>query len=326
MKKILSMIICLFLVSSFLSACEDYTLGKAESYPISYSSEVADLLMDGYAPTDAAPGEMVVLRTHPLMDADLMLYSNDNLITCTYSDSDYWEYCFVMPDRDVAITSVVSEGFYEVIDLTRYQSWLLDLDSKEIAEIKTIFSFQGTRPGSLKSVCRTEDQEAIADMVSNYQELKMQRIPDSESQIDGGSSFSVTFLLSNGQEYTLDFYHQILYIPQCSYGAYFLMESTPSLSGYQNVTCSNTFVTYIHTASILDKNEVCIGVIERLDILEFVSASAPENSDYSYRIDTEFGILLAYDEQIFAFDDDPATYYQLTNCCWEDFLFTNQSR
>ena len=82
----------------------------ATKYAISYEG-MNDTLMDGYAPTEAAEGERVVLRAHPLMDASIDLYANGEKIECTYADYDYWEYVFVMPGCAVKITKVISDGF-----------------------------------------------------------------------------------------------------------------------------------------------------------------------------------------------------------------------
>ena len=81
------------------------------SYSIRYESETAELLIDGYAPTEAKPGNTVVLRTHPIMDADLVLYANGVKLIQTYADSDFWEYIFTMPNEDVVITHDIIGGF-----------------------------------------------------------------------------------------------------------------------------------------------------------------------------------------------------------------------
>ncbi len=82
------------------------------SYSISYDGKMTvELLMDGYAPTEAKPGNTVVLRTGPIMDADLAFYANGVRLTQTHADSDYWEYIFTMPDEDVVITHEITGGF-----------------------------------------------------------------------------------------------------------------------------------------------------------------------------------------------------------------------
>ena len=107
MKKLLALCLTVVLCLCCLASCK--ILG---THSISYSdSETERLLMDGYAPTKASPGDTVVLRTGPIMDADLEFYANGVKCTQTHADSDYWEYVFTMPDEDVVITSDIIGGF-----------------------------------------------------------------------------------------------------------------------------------------------------------------------------------------------------------------------
>ena len=82
------------------------------SHSIRYPSDrTKELLIEGLAPTEAKLGDTVVLRTNPLMDADLYFYANGVKLTQTYADSEYWEYTFLMPDEDVVITHEITDGF-----------------------------------------------------------------------------------------------------------------------------------------------------------------------------------------------------------------------
>ena len=109
MKKI--SIICLTVVLCLccLAAC-----GILGFHSISYQdADTESLLMDGYAPKRAKPGDTVVLRTGTIMDADLDFYANGVKLENTHNDSDYWEYTFIMPDEDVVITHKMSDGFIQ---------------------------------------------------------------------------------------------------------------------------------------------------------------------------------------------------------------------
>ena len=82
------------------------------SHSITYQSDrTAEFLIEGFAPTEAKPGDTVVLRTYRLMDANLAFYANGVKLTLTYADYDYWEYVFIMPDEDVVITHKITNGF-----------------------------------------------------------------------------------------------------------------------------------------------------------------------------------------------------------------------
>lgn len=97
------------------------------SYSISYDGRLtSEILMDGYAPTEAKPGNTVQLRAYPIMDADLVLYANGIKLIQTYADSDYWKYIFIMPNEDVMITYDIVGGFltdrnYEILIETYYK-------------------------------------------------------------------------------------------------------------------------------------------------------------------------------------------------------------
>ena len=90
------------------SYCEYHMI----SYSISYDGEIAlKILLDGYAPTEGKPGNTVQLHAYPIMDADLILYANGVKLIKTYSDYDFWEYIFTMPNEDVLITCEIVGGF-----------------------------------------------------------------------------------------------------------------------------------------------------------------------------------------------------------------------
>ena len=107
MKKLLALCLTVVLCLCCLVSCKIFG-----THSISYSdTETERLLMDGYAPKRAKPGDTVVLRTGTIMDADLEFYANGVKCTQTHADSDYWEYVFTMPDEDVVITSDIIGGF-----------------------------------------------------------------------------------------------------------------------------------------------------------------------------------------------------------------------
>ena len=106
MKKLLALVLTTVLCLCTLASC-----GVLKFHSISYQDADAEIfLMDGYAPKRAKPGDTVVLRTGPIMDADLDLYANGVKLENTHKDFDYWEYTFIMPDEDVVIARQIG-GF-----------------------------------------------------------------------------------------------------------------------------------------------------------------------------------------------------------------------
>ena len=107
MKRLSALVLIVVLCACCLASC-----GIFGEHSISYQDGITErLLMDGYAPKRANPGDTVVLRTGTIMDADLVFYANGVKIKQTKADSDYWEYVFTMPDEDVVITHDIIGGF-----------------------------------------------------------------------------------------------------------------------------------------------------------------------------------------------------------------------
>ena len=110
MKKLLALVLTAVLCLGCLASCTLFA-----KYSITYADkETERLLHDGYVPRRANPGDTVVLRAGPIMDADLYFYANGVQIENTHNDSDYWEYTFIMPDEDVVITHKMSDEFIQV--------------------------------------------------------------------------------------------------------------------------------------------------------------------------------------------------------------------
>ena len=107
MKKLIALILTAVLCLCCLASCTLFA-----KYSITYADkETERLLHDGYVPRRANPGDTVVLRAGPIMDANLYFYANGVQIENTHNDSDYWEYTFIMPDEDVVITHDIIGGF-----------------------------------------------------------------------------------------------------------------------------------------------------------------------------------------------------------------------
>lgn len=107
MKKLFALCLTVVLCVCCLASC-----GILGFHSISYQdADTESLLMDGYAPKRAKPGDTVVLRTGTIMDANLDFYANGVKLENTHNDSDYWEYTFIMPDEDVVITHDIIGGF-----------------------------------------------------------------------------------------------------------------------------------------------------------------------------------------------------------------------
>ena len=104
MKKLSACVFTIVFCLCCLTSCALFA-----KHSITYADNETEMLLhNGYAPKRANPGDTVVLRAGPIMDADLYFYANGVQIENTHNDSDYWEYTFIMPDEDVLITHDMS--------------------------------------------------------------------------------------------------------------------------------------------------------------------------------------------------------------------------
>ena len=265
------------------------------SYSISYESKTTEqLLIDGFAPTKAKPGNTVVLRTNPIIDADLSFYANDVKLIQTHADSDYWEYIFTMPDENVVIThEIVGDGPAPINHLLRNRAgceWLNEISAEDIAEIKIIGEAVGVAPGNLKNVSSSTDESVITRIFEEYYWLDTRPISKMEGQISGGSGVTVKFILKNGDI-------KELYINNGNYrdtnGNYFELLSTPNFKDSDNAIKAYGFINYMGMGTVydIDNNIVCEIPIDELEFVEFDgNVDAEVTGDY-YTVKTEFGTL-----------------------------------
>ena len=305
------------------------------SYSISYDEKIAlEFLMDGYAPTEAKPGNTVQLRTHPIMDADLVFYANGVKLTQTHADSDYWEYIFTMPNENVVIThEIVGDGPAPANHFLRNVAgceWLNEITAEDIAEIKIISEAVGVAPGNLKNISSSTDTAVIARIFEAYYWLDTTPISKTDGQIDGGSGVTVKFILKDGPV-------KELYVNNGNYrdtdGNYFDLLYTPKLTEEMNPHEYCGFITYVDKGIVYKKNaigsyiipseaigEIDIGSLEfKYDVdIDFVPPFDP--NAYGVTVYTEFGKLKFVTPDIFIYD---GFYCTLVGKSIEDLINTN---
>ena len=316
MKKLLALCLTVVLCLFCLASC-----GIFGAHSISYADKGTErLLHDGYAPKRANPGDTVVLRAGPIMDADLDFYANGVKLENTHNDSDYWEYTFIMPDEDVVITSEISGGGpvlkkYPLSDLKGCE-WLNEIAAEDIAEIKIIDKYVGVAPGNLKNIKGSTDEAVIARIFDEYYRLDTTPISKMEGQIDGGSAVTVKFILKDGTVKKL-YFNNGNYLD--TNGDYFELLSTPKFKDSDNATKAYGFITYLGTGTVYDKenNRLCEIPIYELEFVESDGCVDAVVTGYFYTVETEFGTLyFDYSNDLFylQFEEgevDYIEYYQL---------------
>ncbi len=211
----------------------------------------------------------------------------------------------------------------QVAFLADYVSWLSELSAENVAEIKTTFEYVGVAPGRLKDISRTTNQSVITDVIEYYTYTTMRSVAREEAYPPGGNAFTIEFILTDGTvkelHFNNGFYAYGLHQDEISALCYFVLDSIPTLEGYDNVTKSNEFIAYIGTGTVYDKenNPVCEIPIDELEFVESDGCVDAVVTGYYYTVETEFGTLwFDYSNDLFylQFDkgeDNYREYYRL---------------
>lgn len=189
--------------------------------------------------------------------------------------------------------------------LHEYACWLLKLEAEEVAEVKTTFEYVGVAPGRFKDISITTDKTIIADVLEKYAYTSMKSVTREETDVDGGSAFTIEFILTDGTakkfNFNNGFYAYGLDQDEISALCYFELDFIPTLEGYYNVEKCNGLVTYIDTGKVCEINGKLIGEIP-LNELEFVKLTEPfedSSTEQKYHIETEFGNLAFFSDTVF---------------------------
>lgn len=199
--------------------------------------------------------------------------------------------------------------------LCDYEPWLATLDGESVKEIKTTQQSVGVPPGALKDIRRTEDKEVIADLIELYKCATMTPITREEAEIDGGSAFTVEFILTDGTTKALSFnngnyaYYGVTHHDSPLY--YFNLDSIPTLEATEKVSAYHSFVTYIDTGTVYAGDtqigEISVGALEFRALNEKIGLPDRE----MYVVTTEFGKLIFQTEDIFYVEGAAGVYYRL---------------
>ena len=206
--------------------------------------------------------------------------------------------------------------------LYEYASWLLETGAEDVAEIKTVFEYVGVAPGSLKEIQSTADKDVIADVMKLYAYTSMTAIPKEATYIDGGSAFTVEFILTDGSVKALNFNNRnYVYTPDggdASSIKYFRLDSVPTLQSkeYNNVKFYSAFIAYVGAGEIYVDGALTCRV--PMDAFEFVRLEKPEGNEALPRcvVKTEFGDLVFLTDTVFRIDPsdgEDSSKYKLIN-------------
>lgn len=256
-----------------------------------------------------APDTVLKFYVHPIMDADLKMYVNDEFYQTQTAirdgDGYIWEYTLTMPDHNVKVTFQVSTlGCYSDV-----QS-ILNLPSVSVDEIVTVryeHGACGIAPGNLIDIKYSFDFEDKNSVLSIL-ETSVYDVNDLTWQMTGGSYVQYSIFTENDQ-YDIRIENGYIEVGQKHYkflGDYPLFEY-PSAEAHSFITYLDKYEAY--------KGGVKIGDFDNLSEYEFIEYpydTLPENENLGY-IETEFGKLYIYNENIFYKKQaNIYTYYLIT--------------
>ena len=282
---------------------ESYTLKTVATYDISYEGDTS--IYYSAPPMTAIAVHNVVIRTHSLEGADIVLYANGVPIEKTYEGERYWEYSFQMPSQNVVITAeIVGDGADEptVDSLRYYEGWLTGLTAAEVAEIKIckIYDEQlSDEPFSyIKS---TDDKEVIGEVLLRYQNMVMHDASDGWLPADGAGEITVVFTLSNGESHSINFIDRHY---KTKDGVYYSVNTIPALDTYDGVRSTFGLLVNEDSYTVYSMDNTAVSVISGLREAEFSDYLGSEDysrEDYLYYVETEVGVIYVCSDTVFKF-------------------------
>lgn len=288
---------------------------KYPSFNITYGTNFAHLFLEDN-PTQSMPGKEVKVRARE-MYSDLHLFIDGKPIQCTFTNNEYWEYTFTMPEHDVLI-EVMIITFPIVppsLGLVNFENWLNDLTKEDIAEIK-IENTYGSNSSPFSEIRRTTDKFIIGHVLEQYCNVWIEPVDISDVALDGSGTKTTTFILEDGTIHTIHF-AALCY--KSSESEYYRVSDIPELSGYDSNKIAKSLSLLLeektHTVYSPDGAEVI--TIENLKKLEFSSYTGDTSfdiNDYLYYIETELGRWYICSETVFMFKGTHYEYkcYELT--------------
>ena len=283
---------------------ESYAIRSLATYNISYEGDTS--IYYSAPPMTAIASNTVVLRTHSISGAEIVLYANGERIEKTYSGEKYSEHTLVMPNQNVTITAeIVGDGAADeptVDSLRYYEGWLTGLTAAEVAEIKICKIYDETlwdEPFSyIKS---TDDKEVIGEVLLRYQNMVMQVTSDGWLPTDGAGEITAIFTLSNGERHSINFIDRHYEVKE---GVYYSVRTIPALDTYDGVRSTFGLLVNEDSYTVYSMDGTAVSVISGLREAEFSDYLGSEDysrEDYLYYVETEVGVIYICSDTVFKF-------------------------
>lgn len=282
---------------------ESYRLRTVATYSIFYEGDTS--IYYGAPPATAIAVHKVVIRTHSLEGADIVLYANGVPVEKTYTCDKYWEYTFVMPKENVIITSKVTgeESHAPSINSIRYyEGWLTGLTAEDVARVKISTRYSRELDDSpFVYVQSTAHKDVIAKILGDYQRLGVDTTSEGWLPMEGAGGIVVTFILRDGSVREINFVSGHY---RADENTYFAVPVIPTLMPYDDENVIDSFSLRLDSDSYIacksGREETVI--VYRLEGLEFTDCEEYldyKTSDCLYYIETEVGTIYIYNDTVF---------------------------
>lgn len=179
----------------------------------------------------------------------------------------------------------------------------------DILEVRIEDGASGVAPGTLNYITYSESEEDKASMLSLLDKLVYEDKTENW-QIDGGT-YKVYSIITTNQRYNISISNEYIYNNQKHYkvlGSHISFKN-PNKEVY-------SFITYLDNATLYslskDTNERCevICNIDNVGNLEFIEYELNKDNIATFELETEFGSLYIYDNDIFSYNGN---FYKMTN-------------
>ena len=297
-----------------LSADDEMPVTSSRGY---VEGDKISITFEAYSPVS---GEIIIAFDEDALravDRDLQLHEHTGMWTPENQSTHIYRYnCGCnLPDREEEHINEDGDAFCdlcgyefggstaEVFFLKDYAEWLSELDAESVREIKTEFQYVGIAPGELKEVKSTTDKAVISDVIENYTLAVMSSTGN--SALVGGSSFSIEFILADGEVQRLTFYNGIYaYSPESEDSSsvrYFRMDYIPTLQSepYDNVRYYSAFVGSESYGGVYSSGRLLCDIpIRELEFVELEKdVGVPDWEMYTLK--TPFGDLVFRTDTVF---------------------------
>ncbi|MBR2138167.1 MAG: hypothetical protein IKC22_07480 [Bacilli bacterium] len=254
-----------------------------------------------------APGTLLKFYANPIMDADLVMYENNQFCktqTTEKQEEEYvWVFSYVMPTYDVVLKfEVETLEYLEVRNILSIPS----ISSENIVKVRKEQGNIGISPGSLTNIEYTTDVEDINNVLSILEMSVYEDITDNW-QISGGG-YTCYSIITEQEQYDIYISNGYILANEKHY------KFVGDYIKFNNISLeAHSYTTYLDVFDAYTMDGKIIGGYEGLSEFEFIDYpydTVPENENLGY-LSTEIGILYILTDDIFYTRDGSSFTYFL---------------